>query len=67
MLALCISILIRILSDYPAISGFTDSIPIPFVGVGWNVVPPLFVDRARGDEMFVQVVNVLENITLHCT
>jgi hypothetical protein len=55
------------LSDYPAISGFTDSIPIPFVGVGWNVVPPLFVDRARGDEMFVQVVNVLENITLHCT
>lgn len=39
--------------------------PVTFFGVGGDVVPSIFVDRAGIDEVLVQVVDKLEHIALH--
>jgi hypothetical protein len=39
--------------------------PVPFVRDVRHVVPPTLVDRARVDKVFVQVVDVLEDVAFH--
>lgn len=43
------------------------NIPVPFVRIQWHIISSVGVDRARSDEVFMEVIHEFQYVSFHGT